>query len=79
MSYAADPAPRVTLKFDAPPSHVRVLVEVESEDGHWKKVVGPLDGSSALDLNPPGTHAIYRIVYLGESGGAGVPSAPARW
>ncbi len=77
-SYAVDPAPRVTLRFDAPPPHVRVLVEVESEDGHWKKVVGPLDGSSALDSNPPGPHANYRIVYLGESGGAGVPSAAAQ-
>jgi hypothetical protein len=77
LSYAADPAPRMTLKFDAPPPHVRVLVEVESEDGHWKKVVGPLDGASALDLNPPGAHANYRIVYVGESGGTGVPSAAA--
>ena len=77
VSYAAEPAPRATLKFDPPPPHIRVLVEVESEDGHWKKVVGPLDGTSALDLNPPGPHANYRIVYVGESGGAGVASAAA--
>lgn len=77
LSYTAEPAPRMTLKFDAPPAHVRVLVEVQSEDGHWKKVVGPLDGASALDLNPPGPQASYRIVYVGESGGAGVPSAAA--
>lgn len=77
VSYAAEPAPRVTLKFDVPPPRVRVLVEVESEDGHWKKVVGPLDGASALDLNPPGPNANYRIVYVGESGGAGVASAAA--
>lgn len=76
-SYAAEPVPRVTLTFDAPPPHIRVLVEVESEDGHWKKVAGPLNGTSALDLNPPGMHARYRIVYIGESGGAGVPSAAA--
>ncbi len=77
VSYAVDPAPRATLTFEAPPPHVRVLVEVESEDGHWKKVVGPLDGTSALDLNPPGPHASYRIVYVDESGGAGAPSAAA--
>ena len=74
VSYRAEPVPRVTLTFDAPPPHVRVLVEVEAENGHWRKVVGPLQGTSALDANPPGAHARYRIVYVGENGGAGVVS-----
>jgi hypothetical protein len=77
VTYAPEPVPRVTLTFEPPPQHVLVLVEVESADGHWKKIAGPLSGSSALDLNPPGAHGKYRIVYVGESGGAGVPSAAA--
>ncbi|MFI4888901.1 MAG: fibronectin type III domain-containing protein [Steroidobacterales bacterium] len=80
VRYAAEPAPQVTLGFDPPPPHVRVIIEVQSDDGHWKKVVGPTDGASAVDLNPPGAHASYRIVYVADSGGAGVasPAAAAR-
>jgi hypothetical protein len=77
VSYSAEPAPRVTLTFDAPPPHVRVLIEVEVESGHWRKVVGPMQGTSAVDTNPPGAHARYRIVYVGETGGAGVVSDAA--
>jgi hypothetical protein len=75
--YAAQPAPRVTIDFDPPPPHARVIVEVERDDGAWRKVVGPMSGTSAVDLDPPGPHAKYRLVYVGENGGAGAPSAAA--
>jgi hypothetical protein len=77
VKYSATPVPEVNLTFDAPPPHVRVIVEVQSEDGRWKKVIGPATGSSAADFNPPGAHAMYRIVYVGEGGGMGVPSPAA--
>jgi len=75
--YTAAPVPAVKLSFEAPPPHVLVIVEVQGEDGRWKKVSGPSGGSSAADLNPPNAHAAYRIVYVSESGGMGVPSPAA--
>lgn len=77
VHYAAQPVPEIKLAFDAPPPHVRVIVEVQRDDGRWQRVAGPLDGTSAVDLNPPGPHASYRIVYVGEDGGAGRPSPSA--
>ena len=75
--YAAQPAPRMTISFEAPPPHVRALVQVQLEDGTWRSVAGPTADASALDLAPPGPHASYRIVYVGESGGGGKPSDAA--
>jgi hypothetical protein len=72
--YVAQPAPQVTVSFDAPPPHARVIVEVQRVDGRWKTVSGPMSGTSAVDLDSPGPHSNYRIVYVGEGGGAGVPS-----
>jgi hypothetical protein len=77
VAYTATPAPRATLTFDAPPPHVRVLVEVARDDGRYRTVAGPMTGTSAVDPDPPGPHPTYRLVYVGESGGAGIPSAVA--
>lgn len=77
VAYVAQPAPRVTIAFDAPPPHVRVIVEVERDDGRWRTIDGPMTGTSAADLDPPSPHANYRLVYVGESGGSGVPSPVA--
>ena len=67
----------MTISFEAPPPHVRALVQVQLEDGTWRSVAGPTADASALDLAPPGPHASYRIVYVGESGGGGKPSDAA--
>jgi hypothetical protein len=75
--YAAQPAPQMTISFDPPPPHVRALVQVQLEDGRWRSVAGPTADKSAVDLAPPGPHASYRIVYVGESGGGGKPSDAA--
>jgi hypothetical protein len=77
VSYRAEPAAAVELGFAEPPPHVRVLIQVALEDGRWRTVLGPMSGTSAVDHAPPGAHARYRIVYVGESGGAGSPSDPA--
>jgi len=67
--YAAQPAPQMTLSFEAPPPHVRALVQVQLEDGRWRTVAGPTDEGHAVDLAPPGARASYRVVYVGETGG----------
>lgn len=77
VTYAAQPSPRVTVGYQAPPPHIRVLVEVQLDDGRWRTVAGPTVESSAVDLAPPSPHASYRIVYVGESGGGGPPSDAA--
>ncbi|MHB8622963.1 MAG: fibronectin type III domain-containing protein [Sulfuricaulis sp.] len=74
VTYTEQPAPEVKLTFDPPPPHARVIVEVQLADGRWQHVSGPTTGASAVDLEPPGTHAHYRIVYVGEAGGIGPPS-----
>lgn len=77
VEYTEQPAPEVRLTFDAPPPHVLVIVQVQAADGHWQKVAGPVAGTSAVDLNPPGPRANYRLIYVGESEGAGPPSPSA--
>lgn len=77
VAYAAQPSPQVTVRFAPPPPHVRVLVQVERDDGRWHAVAGPMVGTSAVDFDPPGVHARYRLVYVGDSGGTGIPSAPS--
>jgi hypothetical protein len=74
VTYAAQPAPQMTVSFSTPPAHVRVLVQVQLDDGRWRTIAGPTIESRALDLAPPSAHASYRIVYVGESGGGGQPS-----
>jgi hypothetical protein len=74
VTYAAQPAPQMSVSFSAPPPHVRVLVQVQLEDGRWRTVAGPTVEGSAVDLAPPSPHASYRIVYVGENGGGGQPS-----
>jgi len=74
VTYAAQPAPEMTVSFSAPPPHVRVLVQVQLDDGRWRTIAGPTVESRAMDLAPPSSHASYRIVYVGESGGGGQPS-----
>jgi hypothetical protein len=56
---------------------VRVLVQVQVDDGHWRTIAGPTVEASAVDLAPPSAHASYRIVYVGEGGGGGQPSDAA--
>jgi len=75
VSYSKDPAPQVTLKFAPPPPHVLILVEVARADGSWRILQGPMEGSSAIDTDPPAAQASYRIVYVAESGGPGRASA----
>lgn len=77
VTYAAQPAPQMTVSYPAPPPHVRVLVQVQIDDGHWRTIAGPTVEASAVDLAPPSAHASYRIVYVGESGGGGQPSDAA--
>jgi hypothetical protein len=77
VAYATDPAPQVTLRFAAPPAHVRILVQVERDDGRWRILTGPTVDTIAIDRDPPGPHARYRIVYVGENGGPGIPSPAA--
>jgi hypothetical protein len=74
VTYAAQPAPQMTVSFSAPPPHVRVLVQVQLDDGRWRTIAGPTVEGSAVDLAPPSSHASYRIVYVGESGSGGQPS-----
>jgi len=74
VTYTEQPARQAKLSFEAPPAHARVIVQVLRDEGRWQRVVGPMVGTTALDLDPPGPHARYRIVYVGESGGPGVPS-----
>jgi hypothetical protein len=74
VTYAAQPAPQMSVSYQAPPPHVRVLVQAQLEDGRWRTVAGPTVETSAVDLAPPSAHASYRIVYVGESGGGGQPS-----
>jgi hypothetical protein len=75
--YGAQPAPQMTVSFEAPPPHVRAIVQVQLENGAWRAVAGPGATSPAVDLAPPGPRASYRIVYVGESGGGGKPSDAA--
>ncbi|MGO9804984.1 MAG: fibronectin type III domain-containing protein [Steroidobacteraceae bacterium] len=75
--YAAQPVPQTTLTFEAPPPHVRAIVQVQLEDGRWRAVTGPTIENHAVDLAPPGAHASYRIVYVGETGGGARPSEAA--
>lgn len=75
--YLAQPAPQMTITFEAPPSHVRAVVQVQLADGAWRVVSGPTGEARAVDLAPPGPHASYRVVYVGESGGGGRPSEAA--
>jgi len=75
VAYAGTPSPAMTISFDAPPPHVKVLVQAETADGRWRTVAGPLDTTSATDHVPPGPRARYRIVYVREEGGPGVASA----
>jgi hypothetical protein len=77
VTYAAQPAPQMTVSFSAPPPHVRVLVQVQLDDGRWRTIAGPTVEGSAVDLAPPSPHASYRIVYVGESGSGGQPSDAA--
>jgi hypothetical protein len=77
VTYAAEPAPQMTVSYQAPPPHVRVLVQVQVDDGHWRTIAGPTVEASAVDLAPPSAHASYRIVYVGEGGGGGQPSDAA--
>ena len=58
-------------------AHVRAIVQVELEDGSWRAVDGPGATSPAKDVAPPGPRGRYRIVYVGESGGAGRASEAA--
>jgi len=73
--YAKDPAPQVRLTFAPPPAHVRILVEVARADGTWRILQGPMEGTSAIDTDPPGAQGSYRIVYVADSGGPGRASA----
>ena len=75
--YVSKPAPQVKLTFAAPPGHARVIVEVQRDDGRWQTIIGPMVGTEAVDLEPRGPHPAYRIVYVGDDGGAGVPSPAA--
>ena len=75
--YTAQPAPQVAISFEAPPAHVRAIVQVQLGDGAWRTVSGPTSENHAVDSAPPGPHATYRVVYVGESGGGGKPSDPA--
>jgi hypothetical protein len=75
--FIAKPAPHVKLTFAAPPSHARIIVEVRRDGGRWQTILGPLVGTEAVDLEPPGPHPTYRIVYVGEDGGGGIPSDTA--
>ena len=77
LSFRATPAPVVNLTFDAPPPHVRVIVQVERDDGRWRNIAGPMVATSAVDPAPPGPHAKYRLVYVGDGGGLGIPSPAA--
>ncbi len=77
VAYATQPAPQMTVTYQPPPPHVRVLVQVQLDDGHWRTIAGPTVEASAVDLAPPSAHASYRIVYVGESGGGGQPSDAA--
>jgi hypothetical protein len=77
VTYAAQPVPQMTVSYQAPPPHVRVLVQVQVEDGRWRTIAGPTLESSAVDLAPPSPHASYRIVYVGEGGAGGQPSDAA--
>ena len=77
VTYAAQPVPQMTVSYQAPPPHTRVLVQVQVDDGRWRTIAGPTVESSAVDLAPPSPHASYRIVYVGESGGGGQPSDAA--
>ena len=67
----------MTISFEPPPPHVRAIVQVRLEGGRWRAVAGPGATSPAVDLAPPGPQATYRIVYVGEGGGAGRPSEAA--
>jgi hypothetical protein len=67
--YAAQPVPQMTVTFEAPPAHVRAIVQVQLTDGRWRAVAGPTTENHAVDLAPPGAHASYRIVFVGETGG----------
>jgi len=77
VTYAGQPAPQVTVTYQPPPPQVRVLVQVQVDDGHWRTIAGPTVEASVVDLAPPSAHASYRIVYVGESGGGGQPSDAA--
>ncbi len=77
LVYISKPAPRVQLTFAAPPRHARVIVEVRRDDGRWQTIIGPMVGTAAVDLAPRDPHPAYRIVYVGDDGGAGVPSPAA--
>jgi hypothetical protein len=74
VAYEAQPSPQVTVRFAPPPPHVRVLVQVERDDGRWRNLAAAVDGATAVDHEPPGPHARYRIVYVGENGGPSNPS-----
>jgi hypothetical protein len=75
--YAAQPAPQMAVTFEAPPAHVRAIVQVQLADGRWRAVAGPTTENHAVDLAPPGPHASYRVVYVGETGGGARPSEAA--
>jgi hypothetical protein len=77
LTFTATPAPIVNLTFDAPPPHARVIVQVERDDGRWRNIAGPMVATSAVDPAPPGPHSKYRLVYVGDSGGLGIPSPAA--
>ncbi|HME38382.1 MAG TPA: fibronectin type III domain-containing protein [Steroidobacteraceae bacterium] len=77
LSLASSPAPAVELSFDPPPANVLVLIEVQREDGRWRRVLGPMAGNKAVDSAPPNAHASYRLVYVGKDGAAGPPSPSA--
>lgn len=77
VTYAAQPAPQMTVSYPPPPPHVRVLVQVQLDDGRWRTIAGPTVEAGAVDLAPPSPHASYRIVHVGESGGGGQPSDAA--
>jgi len=77
VTYAAQPAPQMTVSFSVPPPHVRVLVQVQLDDGRWRTIAGPTVEGSAVDLAPPSPHASYRIVYVGEGGAGGQTSDAA--
>ena len=77
VAFSDTPAPNATISFEAPPQRVLAIVQSEREDGRWTNIAGPFAGTSATDRQPSGPHGRYRIVFVGEDGGPGVPSAPA--
>ncbi len=74
----ADGRTQAQIRFAAPPPHAGVLVQVQRPDGRWRQITGPIDATSAVDPDPSGPQAQYRIVFIGDSGGAGPPSEAAQ-